>query len=384
MSHEREAGNWLQGFRFYTQISECPDSYLLWVALSTLSSALQRRVWVKWNYYKYYPNIYVVLVGPAGKTHKSSAIWFGKDFLRAIGASYASDAISKEALIIQMKARAKDSCSLAVFSSELGTFLRTSGPSMIEFLMDIYDCKDDFEYTTKSGGTDDIPTPYLTFVAGTTPAWMADEFSQLFAEGGFAARTIFIYETEPRFRKAFGVVTHEMQKMGEALTKDLKHISTLQGEFEWTRAGIDWFTHWYETEWPKEMLDYKLEGYLNRKPTHLLRLTQLVAVAEGDRLVLTPEYMQIAKAILDNIEPDMGQTFAFVGKNLYANDLERIAASVHRAGPRGLSFADIIRLNVREVDKDTLQKLLGTLTAMDEIEILLDGQQVRYRSKGRA
>ena len=234
---ERKAGNWLKGFQFWTSESECPDSYLFWTGMSILSSATQRRLYTRWVYSKYYPNTFVILVGPAGETHKSAAIWFAKDILRAISVPVASDAITREALIQQMKNRPGTSGNqaLAVLAGEFDTFIDASGPRMIMFLTDIYDSEDDWEYTTKGGGTDHIKAPFLTLLGGIVPNWIGNNFDDKFVEGGFVARTFFVVEEVRRFRNPRPQVTEEMWRMRDSLIEDLAHISALEGEFIWTK-----------------------------------------------------------------------------------------------------------------------------------------------------
>ena len=64
----------LNDFIYYNSGHECPDNFVTWSGLSLLSAVLGRRVWVKHgDYYKFYPNLYVCLVGTAG-SGKSSAM----------------------------------------------------------------------------------------------------------------------------------------------------------------------------------------------------------------------------------------------------------------------------------------------------------------------
>jgi len=183
-------------------------------------------------YKKFYPNIYAILVSPPGITHKGSAIAFGYDLLRDVRIPVASQSITKEGLIVQMQKRGDGKHnSLVVMSDEFGSFFDKSAHLMITFLTDIYDCKDNWEDTTKHGGTIEIEAPYLTMLAGTTPSWIADNFDHNFTEKGFAARTVFIAADKPRFIKARTVVTREMLAIREAMLVDLETIKLVEGEF---------------------------------------------------------------------------------------------------------------------------------------------------------
>src|SRR5438309_523994 len=75
---EREAGNWLAAYLEYTKESESPDAYHVWTALSSIASVARRNVWLDQGIYLLYPNLYVALVGPPGRTGKSTAIRMGR------------------------------------------------------------------------------------------------------------------------------------------------------------------------------------------------------------------------------------------------------------------------------------------------------------------
>lgn len=375
---ERNLSSWIEGFFYYTQESECPDNYLLWSALSVLSGAVQRHVYTKWVYYSFYPNAYVMLVGPPGVTHKGSAVRFARGFLRDIGVSIASQSITKEGLIVQMQRFGSGgNNALSVLSSEFGSFLSKSGKIMVEFLTDIYDSEDNWQDTTKHGGTVEIEKPYLTMLAATTPAWISENFDQTFVEGGFAARVLAVAENSPRFLKAFAEVTPDMLRVRERLVEDLQQISELQGEYIWTPSARDWFEHWYENKWPQQVLDYRLSGYLGRKPSHLIRTAMLVALDKSNELVLRPEHFIQAAELLADLEPRMVRTFASVGRNPYASDLERIASEIESGD--GMSRSEVISRNVHAMDKKTLDENLDTLLAMGKITKILRNGEPWYK-----
>ncbi len=375
---KRKAGNWLKGFQFWTSESECPDSYLFWTGMSILSSAIQRRLYTRWVYGKYYPNSFVILVGPAGETHKSSAIWFAKDLLSVVGVPVASDAITREALIQQMKNRPGTSGNqaLAVLAGEFDTFIDASGPRMIMFLTDIYDSEDNWEYTTKGGGTDHIKSPYLTLLGGIVPNWIGNHFDDTFIEGGFVARTFFVVEEVRRFKNPRPEVTKEMWDMREALAKDLAHISTLEGELKWTDAAKEWFDNWYLNIWNTESLDYRLKSYGTRKPTHIVRTAQIVSISESDVLELDQHHFEVALAQLENLEQNMVKAFSSVGKNPIASDLERIAMDIAREG--GMTLSEIHRRNTHALNRQQLDETISNLCLMGVIEKDPAGGPTRY------
>jgi len=363
----------------YTKESECPNSYLIWSALSTLSAIVQRRTYTRWVYKVFYPNIYVLLVGPPGITHKGSAIEFSHSLLRKVGASVASQSITKEGLIVQMRARAVDNANaLAVMSDEFSSFFDKSGTQMISFLTDIYDCRDGWDDMTKGGGRIVVEAPYLSMFAATTPRWIADNFDHRFTEGGFAARTIFVAETHPRFLKARADITQDMLDAQDDMLEDLAAMQSVEGEYIWTKEAEDWFDDWYETKWPREHVDYRLASYHGRKPTHVIKIAMLAALNESNELELDVRHLKKAYQVLTALERNMTRAYAAVGKNPFAGDLERMAETIQQRGR--ISRRELVSLNVHEMDRKTIDENLLTLEVMGKLRKELDKGELWYLS----
>lgn len=381
MNRSVPGGSWIKGFQFWMQESEAPNSYLLWAAISALAGCTQRKVSVKWGYHKYYTNHYIILVGPAGIVHKSSTIGMIKKMYHEIKIPIGSESLTREALIDQMIKRGDGiTAALCAMPDEISDFIRPSGPTMIEFLTSIYDSPDVWEYTTRLRGTEEMTNAFLNLFAGTTPRWIANEFDITFVEQGFASRTLFVHALEPRFRKAKMVITPEMYKMYKLLVDDLAHISQLNTEFIWEKDAEDWFDQWYEQVAPKEMqkAEYKIKSYMARKPTHIIKLAMVLQLDKSDEPVLSLENMKEAKILLDNLEVSMSKTFSAVGRNVYANDLERIYAEIKDAGH--MSHGEITAKNYGAMPKMALDETLETLTIMGKIRKVSDGKNMFYEA----
>jgi hypothetical protein len=366
---DRKVGNWLKGFMFYTKESECPDSFLYWAGLHTLSSAIERRTYVPWAYNRFYPNLYLLFIAPPG-ARKSTAIRFTKKMLQEIGVPTSSETISREALILQMKERGRDAQALAVTVGEFAHFIQVSGVNMITFLTDIYDSEDNFEYTTLKRGVDHIVAPYLTVLGGIVPE-KVEYLDKNFVESGLASRTIFAVENGPRFRKAKPQVTDEMLRVRGELIDDLNHITTISGEFVWTSGAEEYFTKWYEQEHAisEETTEHRFRGWMSRKPTHIIRVSQVLTIAKTDELVLTLETLQAAKRLVDSTQERMFHAFSSFGRNPIAGDLQRIADDIVTSG--GISKAELISRFGHNLRKDELDEILQQLMMMGIAKVTL-------------
>ena len=103
MSDERHLDDWLEGFLKFTFNSEPPRMFRLWTAISVVAACLQRKCVLHWGSLDFYPNMYVVLVAPSGKARKGTAMIPGLKLLREMGVKLASNYVTRQALISDLK-----------------------------------------------------------------------------------------------------------------------------------------------------------------------------------------------------------------------------------------------------------------------------------------
>ena len=132
MSGSRRLDDWIEAFVRYTDNTEPPESYRRWVAISTMASALQRKCKLEWGSEVFFPNMYIVLVGPPA-ARKGTAMRTGKDLLDQIGIAVSADESSRQKLVKSLQemgvadqddlGRINFHSSMTLYSSELTVFL---------------------------------------------------------------------------------------------------------------------------------------------------------------------------------------------------------------------------------------------------------------------
>lgn len=374
------AGSWLKGWQFWLQESGAPDNYILWSGISAIAGATERSVFLKWGYQTFYTNEYVIFVGPPGITFKSSTIEMVRQLYRQLDIPRASESLSREELIEQMIKRGDGLVSaITLLPDEFSDLLVISGPKMVEFLTTIYSCPSSWEYSTRLRSTEEIENAFLNMLGGTTPDWLAENFDISFVKKGFASRVIFIREEEPRFMRADMTITDEMYKMYNFLVEELNHIRTLEGEFQWKDDAWKFFVEWHDNSLLKEIRnrDHRIRGYMARKPTHLLKLAMILQLSRSDELYITKESISEAKELLDNLESNMARTFSAVGRNIYANDLERIYAEMIQEGGQ-MSKTEVLARNYNAMPRQAFEEQLQTLVDMGKVRRELRGTETHY------
>ncbi len=324
---ERIFSNWIESYLEYTEISEAPDNFHKWTAVSAIAGALRRRVWINMGTFTWTPNFFIFFVAPAGVVSKSTTADIGMDLLRELPyIKFGPSAVTWQALVTAMADSREDvpapdgtllpMSPITIVASELGTFLDPRNREMIDVLNSLWDGKRGaWDKITKGSGSDSIINPWINLIGCTTPSWVAENCSDYFHGGGFASRSVFVYAETKRKLVAYparGVDLEAREQHALALTHDLEVISNTLGEYEITEEAYDFGTSWYEDHHyqpQKYLTGEKFRGYLARKQTHMHKLAMVLAAAEGDELVITPQHLKTALEWVTSLEKDMPAVF---------------------------------------------------------------------------
>lgn len=373
MSSGRNVPNWITAYLAYTAESESPEEYHRWTAINVIAGALQRRVWFPMGYFTHYPNQYIVLVGPAGRCKKSTAMRIGQGMLALIpGVKFTVDSTTRERLILDLSQSFVDGhSSMTGYSSEFGSFVTSSGMDMVLFLTDIYDSPREWSHKTKAGGTNTIKAPCYNMMAATTPEWMAKAMPLDTVGIGLTSRIVFIYEDTPRVRSSRPQLSDAQIKLRELLAEDLQRIATLSGEYTWTEETFQFYDEWYQERLanPNPTGDPRLNGYFERKPGHVLKLAMVLAAAQRDELVLEQRDIELALDTLRDAEIKMPKAFANVGKNILSPDVDAVLEAVMRKGAEGAELGVLAMQFKHSLRYSELREITDTLVVGGMIQM---------------
>lgn len=365
--------SWIHAFRDWTvPRSEAPESYILFTGLFTLAAALKRKVCFPpemMGSYEIYPNLYVILIGPPGGPKKTTTINYARDLLREVEHITFSSTGGSTSKLVEMMSDTVDG-NIVITSSEFGSFVGVSEEDMYDFLTDVFDNPRKYEYATRMHGVEEIQTPTINMLAGTTTEWVSQQMPAYALGGGFAGRCIFLYEEAPRRRRLYydDVDYRVVEKLREGLIHDLVHISQLEGTFRHESKALKLkMESWYQQYSSRPVDDERLSSYQNRKHLHVHKLSMLLSLAESDDLVITETHFEAAKQVLEGIETKMPRVFSSVGKNPYSADLERIRDYIFSRGDTGTSFEHLLSRFYHDVDVESLHGIVNALEAMDYI-----------------
>jgi len=202
-----------------------------------------------------YPNFYTVLVAPTGVCRKGEPIRQCSKMLRELDKmKILHEKITPEGLIKWLKHDAVKSiekdgkteiieeCVTFILASELANFIGSTAYSeqMSELMTGLWDNHDDWDYTTRSRGKEELSNINVNFLGATNPEWLAKGFGEESFGGGFIGRIIFIYQNE-RVKIAWPEKTKEQMALRDLLVIDLQHIAQIRGEFKVTKGAYKFF-----------------------------------------------------------------------------------------------------------------------------------------------
>lgn len=369
----RKLPNWLNAYMEYTDPTEPPELFRMWCGISAIAAALRRKCFLRWGTITFFPNMYIVLVSPAGRARKGTAMAPVSDMVDRLGVPMAAEAITREALIRTL-AEAKDTfmdstsamhthCSLTVFSPELTVFLGYNNFQLMSDLTDWYDCRTKWTYRTKNVGTDVIDGVWVNLLGATTPDLIRSALPLDAIGGGLTSRMIFVYE--PRKGKIVPApfLTPEQKELGEKLYYDLELIAGLSGEFKVTKQFLSKWHDWYTAQEDNPPFkDARFDGYIERRPNHIMKLSMIMSAARGDSLTMTEEDLDNAIYILGLTEAKMQNAFGGVGSSAMASALHSIMAELAIRGE--MSMSELMRLFWRDVTFDQMTQIVETLNRM--------------------
>lgn len=367
----RKVSDWLQGYLDYTDNSEPPELFRLWVAISAISSALQRKCFLPWGTLTFYPNMYIVLVAPSGKARKGTAIGPGMELIENLGIPMAAEAITREALIQTLGAAQTSTpdptsgdihthSSLTIISPELTVFLGYQNHQLMSDLTDWYDCRSKWTYRTKNMGTDDVLGVFVNLLGATTPDLIRTTLPLDAIGGGLTSRIIFVFEPRKGKTVAAPFLSQKEKILGADLMHDLEQINLMSGKFQMTQGALALWVEWYTENSEINIFDdTRFDGYTERRPNHVMKLSMIISAARRDGLRIEKQDLKDAISLLERTEVKMPLVFAGVGRSATADLISELMADI--GNNKEVTLKELTMRYYRDCDYRQLEGILQTI-----------------------
>ena len=388
----RKLDNWIEAYLKYTDNTEPPRVYREWTALSVIAAALERKCYLNWGHITFYPNMYIVLVGPSGKCRKGTAMGVGASMLREIGIEMAAEAITREALIRELDKAAKTETdpetgdmmfhsSLTVFSQELTVFLGYNNVQLMSDITDWYDCRDRWTYRTKGSGTDDITGVWVNLIGATTPDLIKSTLPQDAIGGGLSSRIVFVYADEKGKVVPDPFLTDEDQRLYEDLVSDLEQIHMMKGSYNFTDEFMAKYSAWY-THQEKNPPFYhpNFSGYVNRRQNHIIKMSMIISASQREDMLMTGDIFNEALGMLTEVEQKMPEVFKGYGKSDNSDIITTILRTV--AMEKKISKKEIMQRHYQDINTmEHLSELISMMVQLNWIKYDVNKQMLIHTPK---
>lgn len=365
----RNFPDWIDSYLEYTKETEPRRSFRLWAAISAIASVLQRKVFVNLGMETFFPNLYIILVGPPA-ARKGTALRPARLFLNDLGVSIAADESSRQklvgALLESGGAHTDDEgntyfhSSMTISASELTVFLGYNNIELLSILCKWFDCEDRFVYDTYAHESQEVPNVWVNLIGCTTPTLIQSSLPQDAMGSGFVSRTIFVYEND---KDKLVIWPTADPKMREKLLEDLSEILSLCGHFKFEGDYIEQYGIWRQLSERNPMSDPHLSYYFQRRHVHLLKLSMVLSVSRNNDMILTVDDFERAKIILESAEKKMPYVFMGTGSNPLARVQLQIMKTI--AERKAINLATLMRIHHDDISREDLGKILTTLSSMD-------------------
>ena len=388
---DRKLDDWLTSHLEYTENSESPLSYHTWAGVSCLAATLQRRVYMNWET-QIFPNQYIMLIGPSGRSRKGHALEVARDYLDETNIILMAENPTPEAFIKDMHNAENqfldETTGNWVYQSpvtsiveELAVMLGQQNVNFLSFLTNWYDSRYKWVRRTKHQGTDTVLGVCLNILGSSAPDWLPGILTREAVSGGFTSRCIFIVEERKRKTVLDPTKNRPDPKLREALIHDLEMIMCLSGEYVLEPDAKEMYMEWYRIEDEKlqggnpGLGDPALNGYAARRPTHVRKIAMAMAASCRNELIITIDDLERSISLLTAAERNMHMVFSGIGRNKWVAETELVMSYIKKRGK--CLRSQMLNHLYRDISEEALESIINVLTAMKRIEVSITSENDR-------
>ncbi len=386
----RQLKNWIDSYVEFTRHDEAPEVFHLWTALTILAATVNRNCWMSRAYYKCYPNIYTLFVGPSG-IGKSSSASIGIGLLQetSVCPLIYKDFITTPALLNFMSKGVRsyeirpgvlvEKTPVLIFASELGNLLneRSGIKELTLLLTELFNKEGDHEDSTISRATIKIIKPNVTALLCCFPQWLEEELPSVSLRSGFMGRMLTTVAHAKRFRNPNPKLSSKDEYLRDCLKNDLEHIATLYGEMQWDNQTKDIWDSWYKDQ-PLDLkdLDVEIEGFVARKAQYVQRIAMLHCLARTDSKILETQDFLTGLRLVE----DCGQSLGTIGrKDKHYGKVEIVLNTLKRH--KSVTVLNLMRWLSKKMNKKGLDEALDQLITAGYIKYDKVNKIVHYIGK---
>jgi len=364
---------WIGSYIDYTRPQQAPTLFHSWVAVSTIASALRRRVWIDRGYYTLYPNLFLILVSASGVGTKTTAIRVGTEDILAKSVpdlTIMRGALTTKFLIQWMSQSINKNpfgnAEVTIMCEEFKVFAKGiyTDSGLIENLTKLYD-NGIWEYSTGGQGVIKVEKPCINLIAGSTPEWLTTSSASDFIGGGFSSRIVPVSVTQDEKIVSWPEKTQLELDIEKRLIHDLNQISALGGSFLVTTDAKKYFDKWYKDRNKYRKEDKRMDGYYSKKHDLVLKIAMVFSVSISDDLVINEDHIEASIKSLGKMEENIPFAFQGVVWGEEAKYQERVLMKIQQT--KEITHPELLRSFSYCLSGTDLDKIIKTLLDPEQI-----------------
>lgn len=380
------AKDFLDYYLEYTKDTEATATFHRWSAMVGIGAWLERNVWIQHGATQHFPNHYAMLLGESG-SRKSAAI---KGFVRILReAGYntiAAEKTTKEKFsqdLAERHTREDDEDELLwgsevdnsaitpilIANDEANDFFGINNIEFLSMLGSWWDYNGTYEVRYKMSKSEKIPNPTPSILVGNTPTNFSLAFPPTIIGQGFFSRILLIHgeRTRPKITWPTPPDSGHTAEIVRMLV-DMK--TKMMGELVPTPGAIQLVDKIYHL--PDFVSDERFASYFNRRLTHLLKLSLIVAACKQERKITEDTIIQ-ANSYLTYIQNLMPKALGEYGRSADAPIVQKLM-NIINSSLEPLSTKQLMKQMVNDIqDMGLMRRILEKLVAADKIQITQAG-----------
>jgi hypothetical protein len=367
----------------YTLRSEAPLSYHFFSALIGIAAVCNRRVWLNMGYFKIFPALGVIILGPSGIKKTTSADIVVSMLQELHLSSIYSEKLTPEALIDAMKG---ENANGLIYAPEMAVFLNKQkyNEGLVQLITRFMDCPDVWESGTIMRGKHKLTNVAISVLMCSTPDWFVTNVPEDTFGGGFIARNILVVqEDSPRCEP---IPRPGDPQIRQDLMNEMAALHSFNGEMVLSETAFAHHNRWY-TEHKELSRDPEHEimaSYYQRKQSHLLRLAMCVHLSTccytDAPMVVCDNCFSTAAAILDWNEKFLPNLFKQLFKSQYGSDQELVLRSIRGVGGV-ITHSKLVHKLAYKFSASQVKSMVMSLKESEVVEEIRDGLNHLYRIK---
>ncbi len=355
--------SWIEDYVDYAKNNEVPEHFHWWTGLTILGAALRRNVTYKRGRFRIFPNIWIIIVSPAG-CKKTTALDMGYNILSKLdNVKLLPDRFTPEILCRSLGKKEEDGrieSQAVLYAPELGVMLdkKHFNEGLIQLLLRFWDCPEDWTYETITGGSVPLKNVAITLMGAVADDIFKESMPEMVLKSGFLSRVLVITGKDEGKVEPFPWTDDIVET---DIITSLYELSLLKGEMIFGSKAQEWYVNWYIRHKSKlrNTIEDKIRAYYERKPKYLFQIGMLCSISKYKRLEFTIDGFEQAEEKLNSLEPGLIDLCQAIDATPLGKNQIRILEQMRKRGGR-ITHIDLLKKNYNLMTEPTLFKRIMT------------------------